>query len=414
MRDLLNIIDQIINERAMASGLEGVTKPDLEAALSKAGYNNFDYNGNKMRVLIQIPDGAKKDQFRIDNLNEILRILKKQFPEANPQYSNDASIGSIGGIVFANSSLKVQIKDAGKQGDQSAGIANEIELASIIQSVIDRYGTANVTFVDPRGVKLSLENVDEVVVAGRDTADRKKADVVLKSATDQLPVSIKKVNADMWESADSLFGRRAREILDKLVDDGVVELKKIKERNGKPVYALSKEIVMEPTEQEAMSAIFGGDLNPRGGVVIQTFEPEHFVQEGNQVTVECHAVINKREDIPESHLMVWQLRNDSDRNSASLGIAGVRPLGVTLTRGIGRQGTKDVILVDVDGNVIDNPNLKKQIMGTGPESDARVDADELDKAATKTKFIGPGATAASRKDKVKTDPKTLGRRRRDS
>jgi hypothetical protein len=171
---------------------------------------------------------------------------------------------------------------------------------------------------------------------------------------------------------------------------------------------------MEPTEQEAMSAIFGGDLNPRGGVVIQTFEPEHFVQEGNQVTVECHAVINKREDIPESHLMVWQLRNDSDRNSASLGIAGVRPLGVTLTRGIGRKGTKDVILVDVDGNVIDNPNLKKQIMGTEPESDAKVDADELDKAAAKTKFTGPGATAASRKDTVKTDPKTLGRRRRDS
>ncbi len=417
MRDLLNIIDQIINERAsaeFAAGLETATKPDVEAALSKAGYTNFRYNGNKMQVLVQIPDGAKKDQFRSDNLNEILRVLQKQLPESKPQYSNDASLGSLGGIVFANSPLKIQVKDAGKQGDQSAGIANEIELASIIQSVVDRYGTANVTFVDPRGVKLSLEDVDEVVVAGRDTADRKKADVVLKSATDQLPVSIKKVNADMWESADSLFGKRAREILDKLVDDGVVELKKIKERNGKPVYALSKEIVMEPTEQEAMSAIFGGDLNPRGGVVIQTFEPEHFVQEGNQVTVECHAVINKREDIPESHLMVWQLRNDSDRNSASLGIAGVRPLGVTLTRGIGRKGTKDVVLVDVDGNVIDNPNLKKQIMGTEPESDAKVDADELDKATAKTKFTGPGATAASRKDTVKTDPKTLGRRRRDS
>jgi hypothetical protein len=412
MRDLLNIIDRIINERAMASGLEGVTKSDLESVLSQAGYTNFKYNGNKMQVLVQIPDGAKKDQFRSDNLEEILGILQKQFPEAGAEYSNDATLSSLGGIVFANSPLKVLVKDAGKQGDQSAGVANEIELASIIQSVVDRYGTANVTFVDPRGTALSIENVDEVVVAGRDTADRKKADVVLKSATDQLPVSIKKVNAETWESADSLFGRRAREILDQLVDDGVVELNKIKERGGKPVYALNKEIVMEPTEEEAMNAIFGGDLNPRGGVVIQTFKPEHFTQEENQVTVECHAVINTREDIPESHLMVWLLRNDSDRNSASLGIAGIRPLGVTLTRGIGKKGTKDVVLVDVEGNVVDNPNLKKQIMGKEPESAARVDTDDLDKVSSKTKFVGPGAKAASRADRVKDDPGTLGRKRR--
>ena len=412
MRDLLNIIDSILNERAAASGLEGVTKADLESALSKAGYTNFKYSGNKMQVLVQIPDGAKKDKFRSDNLQEILKILKGQFPESNPEYSDDATLSSLGGIVFANSPLKVLVKDAGKQGDQSAGVANEIELASIIQSVVDRYGAADVTFVDPRGTELNIEQVDEVVVAGRDTGDRKKADVVLKSATDQLPVSIKKVDADMWESADSLFGRRAREILDKLLDDGVVELTKIKERGGKPVYKLSKEIVMEPTEEEAMNAIFGGDLNPRGGVVIQTFKPEHFTQEENQVTVECHAVINTREDIPESHLMVWLLRNDSDRNSASLGIAGIRPLGVTLTRGIGKKGTKDVVLVDVDGNVVDNPNLKKEIMGTEPESAARVDTDDLDKVAKQTKFTGPGAKAASRADRVKDDPSTLGRRRR--
>ena len=44
-----------------------------------------------------------------------------------------------------------------------------------------------------------------------------------------------------------------------------------------------------------------------------------------------------------------------------LGIAGIRPLGVTLTRGIGKKGTKDVVLVDVNGNVVDNPNVKKDI-----------------------------------------------------
>ena len=166
----------------------------------------------------------------------------------------------------------------------------------------------------------------------------------------------------MWESADNLFGQRARNILDGLVKDGHVKLNKIGERKLKtgivPVYELSKEIVMEPTEEEALNAIFGSDLNPKGGIVIQTFKPEHFTQDGATVTVDAHAVITSAADIPESHLMVWLLRNDSTRNGGSLGVAGIRPLGVTLTRGIGKKGTKDVILVDQHGNVVKNPNIK--------------------------------------------------------
>jgi hypothetical protein len=209
---------------------------------------------------------------------------------------------------------------------------------------------------------MTIKNVINVEVAGRDTGNRKKADVVLQSSKGFLPVSIKKLDADMWESADNLFGQRARSILDSLVKNGDVKLNKIGERKLKtgsvPVYELSKEIVMEPTEEEALNAIFGSDLNPKGGIVIQTFKPEHFTQDGPTVTVDAHAVITSAADIPESHLMVWLLRNDSTRNGGSLGVAGIRPLGVTLTRGIGKKGTKDVILVDQYGNVVKNPNIK--------------------------------------------------------
>jgi hypothetical protein len=343
---------------------EAVDKASLEKVLNDAGYTEIKYNGTKVQVLVQIPDGQRKNEFRTAVLDEILEIVKKKFKSSNPEYSDDSSLSSLGGIIFSDSPLRILVKDSGKQGDQSAGVANEIEMAGIIQSIIDEHGSANVTFKDPRGKKLTIKNANKVDVAGRDTADRKKADVVISSPKGSMPISIKKVNADMWESADSLFGKRARKILDKLIEDGEVELEQIKSRKTKdgsvPVYALSKEIVMEPTEEEAMNAVFGSDLAPKGGVVIQTFKPEHFVTDGNNVTVDCHAVIAKSEDIPESHLMVWILRNDSDRNSASLGIAGIRPLGVTLTRGIGKAGTKDVILVDVKGNVVENPNVKKK------------------------------------------------------
>lgn len=338
-----------------------VTKQQVEQVLRTNGYEDFKYNGNKINVLVQIPAGQKKNEFRTAMLNEILAILKQQLPEADPEYSADTGLSSLGGIVFSASPVSVVVKDTGKQGDNSAGVANELELASLLQSMIQKYGTANVTFVDPRGKKMTIRNATNVEVAGRDTADRKKADVVITSARGSLPISIKKLDADMWESADSLFGERARAILDKLISKGVVKLNQIGERKLKtgtvPVYELSKEIVMEPTEQEALSAVFGADLNPKGGVVVQTFKPEHFKQVDNNITVQCHAVITNAAEIPESHMMVWLLRNDSTRNGGTLGIAGIRPLGVTLTRGIGKKGTKDVILVDQFGNVVKNPNI---------------------------------------------------------
>ena len=339
--------------------IKTVTKHDVEQTLRKAGYEDFKINGNKINVLVQIPSGQQESEFRVAMLDEILVELKKVYRN-QVQFSNDPGLSSLGGVVFGNSPVTVVVKDIGKQGNKSAGVGNELEMAGLIASVIQTYTAANITFVDPRGKKMTIKNCTNVDVKGRDTADRKKADVVLSSDKGSLPISIKKLNADMWESADTMIGARARVVLDKLVKNGLVKLKKIGERKTRsgsvPVYSLSKEIVMEPTEEEALSAVFGNDLNPKGGIVIQTFKPEHFTQDGPTVTIDCHAVITSASEIPESHLMVWLLRNDSTRNGGTLGVAGIRPLGVTLSRGIGKKGNKNVILVDQYGNVVDNPN----------------------------------------------------------
>jgi hypothetical protein len=272
--------------------------------------------------------------------------------------------------------------------------------------VIERYGRVNVTFVDPRGKTLVIDDCTSVEVAGRDTSGRKKADVVLRSPERSLPISIKKLTAEAWESADNLFGKKARGILDQLIQDKQVKLNKLeKTRDGMPVFSLSKEVVIEPTEEEAMSAIFGSDLNPKGGIIIQTFEPEHFVQTGQDVTIEAHAVIASRADIPESHLMVWLLRNDPSRNSLALGIPGIRVMGATLTRGIGKHGTKDVILVDKNGNVLEKSQPDQD------KSDADLGLDDLDAVADK-RLTGPGAKASRRAQEPKTDTATLGRDRR--
>jgi hypothetical protein len=393
MRNLINLI-------------ETLSKPDIESVLNREGYTDLKVSGNKIGVLVQIPDGEKKELFRSEVLKQILGLMKQNFPKSRPNLSMDARLSSIGGIEFADNPIKILVKDSGGQGDQSAGVANEIEMASLLQSVIDRYGSANVTFVDPRGKTLTINDCNAVDVAGRDTGGRKKADVVLQSPERNLPISIKKLNAEAWESADNLFGKKARSIIDKLVKDKQIKLNKLeKTRDGLPVFALSKEIVIEPTEEETMSAIFGSDLNPKGGIIIQTFRPEHFVQTGQDVIIEAHAVIANKADIPESHLMVWLLRNDPGRNSTALGIPGIRVMGATLTRGIGKRGTKDVILVDKDGNVVERKKADEV------DPDAELDTDDLDAVADR-RLTGPGAKAAKKKNEPRTDAATLGRERR--
>ena len=397
MRDLINL-------------LESATKMEIESVLKEQGYTDLKVSGNTIAVLAQIPDGAKKDTFRKKILDDVLAVLQTSFPQSNPSISSDSRLSSIGGIVFSDSSVRVLVKDLGIQGDQSAGVANEIEMASMLQSVIEKYGSVNVTFVDPRGKSLVINDCNSVNVAGRDTANSKKADVVLSSPERNLPISIKKLNAQAWESADNLFGSKAREIIDKLVADGAVKLKTLdKTRDGAPVYALSKEIVIEPTEQEAVRAIFGSDLNPKGGVVIQTFKPEHFTQKGNDVTVECHAVIANKGDIPESHLMVWLLRNDSNRNSKALGLAGIRIMGVTLSRGIGKSGTKDVILVDQNGNVVERSTSDlEEPTSAGTDSDN----EKLDAIDDAPRLVGPGARTARSGTSPNFDPSVTGRAKR--
>jgi hypothetical protein len=407
MNDIRNILNLL---EAMEE--PSITVPEVEKLLKANGYEDLKVSGNKVSVLTQLPDGSKSGEFRKATIDEILVFLDQEVPEHKPTFSAATNLSSIGGIIFDNSKVHILVKDIGKQGDKSAGIANEVEIAGMIESVIQKYGRADVTFTDDRGIELEITNANNVIVAGRDTGNRKKADIVITSDDQQLPISIKKIDAAAWESADSLIGAKAKTVIDKLVSEGLLELIKIGERkDGAPVYKMSKEVVIEPTEDEAMNAIFGNDINPAGGIIIQTFKPEHYAQDEDKVTVEAHAVIKSIKDIPHSHLMVWLLRNDKTRNIASIGYAGIRPLGVTLERGFGKKGTKDVITVNKDGDVID----AKDIIAVDKELD-RIQQQDIDKRELRDK--AKKITRGSNKDvtdifkKQQAPTTTVGREKR--
>lgn len=341
-----------------------IDRDTIVGLLQQGGLHNTKWKtANKLEVLVDIPKGANESEIRNDTMNDALLILKRGAPKAKPEHSM-ATGSSLGGIVFGDGSpIQIEFKDAGKKGGGSSGVGNEENLRAMLQLLIMEHGKINVTFVDKRGKKISIKNCDNVVDASMDVADRKKADLILTSSNGSLPVSLKQINAESWESGDSLYGPQAGAIVRKLIKKGIVKLiptKQVKKR-GKlvQVYKLDKEVVIEPTEEDAMNAIFGSDIRlSKGGVAIQTFKDEHFDTNGNNVTIQCDYVITKKEDIPDSHLMVWLVRNSGDRTSedSGVGIPGIRVLGSVLTRALGKKGTKDVILVDQHGNVVKNKN----------------------------------------------------------
>lgn len=376
MRDLINLL----NEAPVATGkpsVNPVTKPVTKAKpvpakdpgansinkqtvqniLTQAGYEQVKITGNRVYVMVQIPDGQLKTKYRQLVLNNILQMFQKKFPKENLKSIVIPEISSAGVIVFDNSPIIIAVKDLGKQADNSAGVGNELELASMMQSMIQKYKSINATFIDSRGKSISIQGATTVDASGRNpgrqnTGGIKKADVVLSSSTQRLPISIKELSAASWESAEGSFGAKARVIIDNLVKQGAIRLDKLQDDLGRDYYQLNKDIVVEPTEEEAMKAIFGTDINPEGGIVIQDFKPHHFKQEGNNVTIECYTVIKTKADIPESHLMVWRIGNSKTRPGKAIGYRGLRPQALTLVRALGMKGTKDVVLVDKNGNVL--------------------------------------------------------------
>ena len=76
MREIINILT------------EEATKAEIEQVLTRNGYSNLKTAGNKIAVLVQIPDGEKKEAFRVKVLQNIVNLLTTQVPTAQAQTQN--------------------------------------------------------------------------------------------------------------------------------------------------------------------------------------------------------------------------------------------------------------------------------------------------------------------------------------
>jgi hypothetical protein len=299
-------------------------------------YQQFVENatGNPYDTLVQICKGLgydkikKKSGFRFNvlvdgNRLEVMKKLEAAIQQVYPDAKWDENAGdsSIGAIVMDR--YMVGASPASKQGKASAGLANEHTLFNMI-SEITKGGPTDIIF-KAGSKKIEVKGVTGYKDAGRDTVGGKKADIVIFSEDGDVPISLKKDKAEMWESADSYYAKKAKATIDKLIEKEEVELVPYKN-----VYQIKPNLAIKASRQEIQKVVFGSDLLGKGFVLEKTFTGK-YTYEGDKAVIEVTKIIDKIGDLKGDYEIYFLIRNDSSRKGSKI-YPGIRVLAVKKTR----------------------------------------------------------------------------------
>jgi hypothetical protein len=291
-----------------------LTVDEMETRLKLMGYNNIRRESTRTLSILT-------DENRVKVLENVARELK----DLNAVYDADKGSSSIGAVVAGMYTIKA--RPASKQGKKSAGLDNEDAMIDGIKQ-FTKGGPITVNITDGRKSYV-YEGVTDIEEVGRDTSGRKKADVrlVLKDGT-KIPISIKKDNAEMWESADSYWAPTAKRIVDRLEASGEITITK---KGSVNTITPNLGILATPSEKEAV--VFGSDVLGKGFVVVRTFRSSDFTLSSNGDILEINVtkIIDKMSDLTKDYEIYFLIRNDSSRKGSKIR-PGLRVLAVGASR----------------------------------------------------------------------------------
>jgi|TARA_R110000744_G_scaffold372127_1_gene483623 hypothetical protein len=302
-----------------------ISKTKLESDLKK--YGGIKTAGNTIKVLLE--DGSANSRLKLLNvLEEVLEPHGAEFKTDKPSLS---SVGYIQVGVF-----KILGKPAKKQGGGSAGLDNEKIMINTINKIIKETGGAlDVCFVG-KNKKFTVKQIVHAEEMGRAVTNRAKSDVDLISIDNKkYKFSLKKDNAEYWESADKLFGKEAGNAIKRSVKANLINLepymgadKKPRFTKNKPILRIAPEVKIRMRDPEKQNVIFGNDIIVNDGAVIKkTFLISDFKYENDCLFVNCTYVYTELRDVKGTDEdPIWLIRNDSTRSSDVMGIYGLRAL----------------------------------------------------------------------------------------
>ena len=291
-----------------------MTISDIEKRLRKIGFKKFKKESSKtISILVE--------GNRIDALEKV----EKDFVDLNAKYDPNKGSSSIGAVVADGFTIKA--RPASKQGKGSAGLGNEDAMINGIEQ-FTKNGPMTVCITDGKK-KYEYKNVIGVEEVGRDTTNRKKADVRLKiKGGGKIPISIKKDNAEIWESADSYYSSIAKKVVDREEIRGTIAI----EQKGSISY-MQPNLGIKTTNSEKRDVVFGSDLLNKGFVVVKTFRGSDFQmsKDGDMLYVYVTQIIDKISDLKGKDDIFFLIRNDSSRKGSKIR-PGLRVLAVKGTR----------------------------------------------------------------------------------
>lgn len=301
--------------------------------LKKNGYKNIKITGNTIKVLLANGSAAG----RLDFLKKVVQLFQGQKATHKTDKPGLSSVGYVQVDKF-----RLVGKPASRQGGGSAGLDNEkIMMDSVNKIIRDIGGEVDVCIKGKNG-RMTVKQVIKAEEMGRKVVGRAKSDIDLVTLDGKrYKFSLKKDNAEYWESADKLFGPAAGNAIRKAVKRGTVTLSPVlapnnkpKQNKGKTVYKISPEVKIQMTQKEKQDVIFGNDIKPNKGAVLKrTFTVNDFKYKDGCLHMEVSYIYKKLADVIGSNEEpIWLVRNDSTRASDKLGIYGLRPLAAYMKR----------------------------------------------------------------------------------
>jgi hypothetical protein len=294
---------------------------------------NADYLKSKITTVLGFSKFKVKSslnfQVLVDGVNRIdlLRKIENLFSSLGAKYDPNKGSSSVGAVVIGKFSIGVA--PLSKQGKKSAGLDNEDILLKQLNDML-RDGPMHITFKS--GSKsFDIKDVKMAEEVGLDTSNRKKSDINLITVDGRrVPLSLKKDNAEMWESADSYWSTTAKKIIDEQVAKNKAKLQIV---GG--IRKIVPNIAVKATPAETKDVVFGNDILPgKGAVLYRTFSSQDFKihEDGDTIVVSVSEIYRSVAEVEKGKQSVYFLiRNDSSRRGSKI-YPGIRVLAVGKSR----------------------------------------------------------------------------------
>ena len=242
-------------------------------------------------------------------------------------------------VLIKDTNIQLVVKPQGRSGVKSAGLESEQNFVNGINQICNdnsKEDGINIRFIGANGVTFECKGITKATSTGLDTSNRKKADAVLHGDR-EYPISLKKRNAEYWESADSYAGTVARQIIDKAVEEGKTELVPVGKTEA---VKLTKELVYKASRAQTRNVVFGSDLLGKGCVIQETFSGtlNYTVTEDEWIEIRVSKIFKTISDVENdlNHAVWFLIRNDRTRNSKTIGYRGLRVLAAYASRTKGK------------------------------------------------------------------------------